>query len=269
LINVFYNEHSHTDSSEHAHGEHLRAVVIDAATAKPVGTHEDEPATPFAGSALRWIDMLHMSMLGERTGEILIAVSGLVLFSSVLVGLWVGWPPRQGWKSAFSFRRWRTGDQRLYGWHRALGLAVGGVLVALTLSGAYMNFEDEVRGFLMHVVPHQAAYRPQPTQTLRAAISAQQAFDIARARFPRASWVRIYMPTPQEPIYTVRFYQQGESRVWLGKTTVMVDPADGSAVFRRRARPGKGTSINGCRFRRFRRSNPESPSEMHVSLFLH
>jgi uncharacterized iron-regulated membrane protein len=228
LINAFYGEHNQLSQLG---GHRLHAVVIDAATAKPVGTREDEPVTPFAGSATRWIEMLHMSLLSGRGGEIFIGISGLISLTAALTGLWVAWPPRRDWRSAFSYRRWRTTEHRLYGWHRAVGLTVGLVFLAIAFTGAYMSFEDEVRALMVRVIPHQPAYRPAPVKALRVVISPQQALALAQARFPKANWVRIFMPSTREPVYTVRLLQPGENRVWLGKTMVIVEAASGDVVY--------------------------------------
>src|SRR5262245_24910557 len=90
------------------HLDHTRAILVDAATAQPLGQRELEPVTPFDGSVGRWLLNVHMSLLSGRSGEIFVGVSGIVLFTSAMLGLYVAWPPRNGWKSAYSFQRWRT-----------------------------------------------------------------------------------------------------------------------------------------------------------------
>lgn len=207
----------------------LRIVAIDAATAQPVGAGENDPKTPFSGSAPRWIFLLHMTLLSGAAGETLIGVTGLLLLSATIAGLWIAWPPRRGWKAAFSFHRWTRPQQKLYGWHRALGLMSGFLLLLIAVTGAYMSFDhwiDPAIGRIAHGMPHAMPMETQPAVT----ISPQHALDTALTRFPAAQWVRIHLPTREAPLYRVQMYQPGESRAWLGNTSVYIDPAHGHIV---------------------------------------
>lgn len=70
----------------------LRALVIDASSAAVVRATDAQPATPFNGQAWRWIYAFHQGLNAGRRGEILIGLSGLMLFATVLGGLWLGCP---------------------------------------------------------------------------------------------------------------------------------------------------------------------------------
>lgn len=205
----------------------MRIVVLDAASARPIGRADNDPATPFSGSAPRWIFLLHSALLNGDGGEILIGATGVLLLTSVLAGLWFAWPPRTGWKSAFSFRRWTRPQQKLYGWHRALGLSAGFVLIAIAVSGAYMSFDTWIDPRLdRHGMSHRISAEGFPPT----AVSAQRALAVASSVFPKSPWVRIYLPSQHEPFYRVQLHQAGESRAWLGKTSVSVDPNTGMVL---------------------------------------
>jgi uncharacterized iron-regulated membrane protein len=208
-----------------------KIVVLDAATAEVVGEGETDPATPFSGSALMWIYRLHMELLSGHTGETFIGISGMVLLGGAITGLWVGWPPKRGWKSVIAVKRWSTVDHHLYGWHRAGGLAVGFFLILIALSGAYMVFSEEVRAAVGRIVAYQQPFKPEPVEVLPAqGIPVQQAVDTALGRFQGSKWVRVFLPTAAAPVITVRLHQPGESRAWIGATTVSLDPASGRVV---------------------------------------
>lgn len=204
----------------------VRAVVIDAATARVLEKRDMEPRTPFTGAVTRWLLMFHSTLTSGRIGEVLIGVSGLLLASAALIGLRLVWPARGAWKHVYSYRRWRTTQQRLNGGHRALGLTAGFIILTIALTGASMVFEEELRDWMSRVVPHQLAYRSAPSQAPGAQVSTQSALDIAQRQLPAAQWVRVTLPKTAEPVYTIRFHQPGESR-WMGRTTVVVDAVTG------------------------------------------
>jgi uncharacterized iron-regulated membrane protein len=224
-INVFY---AHGESSDH-----LRAVVIDASTAQVLAMRDMHPTTPFAGAPNEWIDMLHMALLGGHRGEIFIAFSGLFLLSATLIGLYIAWPSWRSWKFVLAYKRWRTADQRLYGWHRAAGLCAALFFAVLACTGACMNLDDPVQTMAMHLGDYRMPYRAIPVQELPSKmISPGEALSSAQRSFSGAPWVRLFMPTPAEPVYFIRFLQKGENREWLGKSAVVIDPVTGRVLDR-------------------------------------
>ena len=230
LINVYYADHA--AHAGHGGDPHYRAVIVDASTAKVLGFRDVHPMTPFTGAPNQWIDMLHMALLGGRRGEIFIALSGLVLLSATALGLYIAWPPLRAWKYTFSYRRWRSKDQKLYGWHRAVGLCAGFILVVLALTGACVNLESSVESAAASFLDHRPPYKAKPLAELPATIAAGTALQIAQKNFPDAVWVRLFTPTPADPVYRIRFFQQGENRAWLGKTMVVVDAINGRVLDR-------------------------------------
>ena len=94
---------AYTDATGHG-----RAILLDAASGAVVSTREDEPASPLSGSASRWIYTLHEALLMGDRGETLVGVSGLLLLTATITGLWLGWPRRKKWRAVFAARRWRT-----------------------------------------------------------------------------------------------------------------------------------------------------------------
>jgi len=209
-----------------------RALVVDAASARVLRDTDAAPGTPFNGQAWRWIYAFHQGLNAGRRGEILIGLSGLMLVATVLGGLWLGWPRRRAWKAAFTVRRWRKLEHRLFGWHRAIGLAAGSALLVSAVTGIYMTFPGQSRALAATIMPmgeglatgavgrsgFDGAGRP---------VSPQQALDRALVIFPRARFVRIMLPGPASPGYVVRLRQPGETPPWLGTTSVSVDAANG------------------------------------------
>lgn len=207
-----------------------RQVSVEAATGRVVDERDYDPATPFAGSGWRWLYLLHESLLLHERGETLIGISGTLLFTSLLTGLWIGWPRRRTWRAVFAWRQWRTTRIRLYGWHRMAGILAGSLLVLTVPGGIWMVFAADLRPAIARTVPHQLPYKPIPVEVLGEVIGPQAALDRAKARFPGAAFVRLTMPTPAAPVYAVRLRQPDELRVWSGVTMVTLDARSGRTL---------------------------------------
>lgn len=218
LLNLHYKD-----------GEHVRQLQVEASTGRAVATRDYEPASPFNGSASRWLYLLHESLLLHDRGETLIGISGLLLSTSLLTGLWIGWPGRQ-WRAAFAWRKWRTTRIRLYGWHRMAGLIAGALLVITVPGGIWMAFAADLRPAVARVMPHQLPYKAQPTAELGSPITPQSALDRAASHFPHAAFVRLTFPTPAAPVYAVRLRQAEETRAWSGVTMVTIDARTGRTL---------------------------------------
>lgn len=208
-----------------------RTKIIDASMANVIADRETEPSVPTSGSIWPWIYRFHDSLAGGEERDDVIGLSGLILLPTLMAGLWIAWPRRNTWKTAFDFRRWKSLNQLLYGSHRAIGLLVGFLLLITVPCGIYMIFGGKLRPHIARAVAHELPYRSAPVAALPPRlISSQAAYEAARRHFPRAAFVSVVMPTAKAPVYTVRLRQSAEPRTWAGLTTVIVDPVSGRAL---------------------------------------
>ena len=207
-----------------------RQLQVEAATGRPLRERGNDPAMPLDGSAWRWVYLLHESLLLHDRGETLIGVSGLLLFSSLLTGLWLGFPKRRQWRKALGWRGWKSLRARLFGWHRLAGITAGALLLVTVPGGIWMVFAAELRPKLASIVNHELPYKPAPVDRLGDVISPQQALTLARSHFPDAAFVRLTMPSAASPVYSVRLRQAEETRVWSGVTTVTIDAPSGRTL---------------------------------------
>ncbi|MDQ3077627.1 MAG: PepSY domain-containing protein [Pseudomonadota bacterium] len=211
----------------HLAGEAPRQLQIEAATGRPLRLRDHDPSTPLDGSAWRWVYLLHESLLLHDRGETLIGISGLLLFTSLLTGIWLGFPKRRQWRQALGWRGWKSVRARLFGWHRLTGIIAGTLLLITVPGGIWMIFAGELRPKLALLVEHQLPFKPTPVAELGEIIAPQQALDAARVVFPNAAFVRVTMPTPAAPVYAIRLRQPDEIRTWSGVTSVTLDAATG------------------------------------------
>lgn len=210
-----------------------RQLFLNAATAHIVGERLYEPAAPGGGSTSRFLYNLHERLLSGDTGEIVVGTSGLILFTSAALGLWIAWP--RLWRGVARIGAWRSRPQQLYGWHRMIGLAAGFGLLLMIPGGIYMIFSQPIREAVATVVPHRLAYKTTPLAPLAPGaaprwVSADDAYAAARSRFLDARFVRLGLPTTKAPVYAIRLRQDGETRAWSGTTTVTVDALTGRVV---------------------------------------
>lgn len=199
-------------------------IRLEAATGRVI----DDRA---AGTGWRWAYELHEELLLHDRGKTLVGVSGLLLVSAALTGLWIGWPKRRAWRVAVRPRLWRSARARLYGWHRLSGLLVTLALIVLPLAGAAMAFGTSFRPWLAEVAGFRMPYKPAGPLPARV-IPAGRALAAARAEFPGARFVRLTAPGEASPAYVVRLLQPGESRSWSGTTSVTVDAGTGAVLAR-------------------------------------
>lgn len=203
---------------------------VEAATGRPLRLRSNEPATPLDGSAWRWVYLLHESLLLHDRGETLIGVSGLILVSSLLTGLWLGFPKRGQWHKALGWGGWKSVRAKLFGWHRLAGIFAGTLLLVTVPGGIWMVFAADLKPKVASIATHQMPFKPLPVTELGAIIKPQQALASAKAHFPNAAFVRLTMPTPASPVYAVRLRQPEETRAWSGVTMVTIDAASGRTL---------------------------------------
>jgi uncharacterized iron-regulated membrane protein len=215
-----------------------QAVQLDAASGKIVGSRERDPNTPFYGSAWRWIYLVHISLLAGPIGRIIVAISGLILAMSVGAGLYIGWPKRRAWGTAFSPRKWRNALQKLYGWHRALGIVAGIFLIFMGLTGFYMAFASKIAPSLASItsfdpsasMSHQMGRGE--THQAHVGLSADDALQIARREFPQGKFMNLELPVEHPGYYSVRFTLSSEWRRWSGRAMVRIDATSGEVIGR-------------------------------------
>ncbi len=199
-----------------------RTARLDAATARVIDDRSGD-------EGWRWVYMLHEELLLHERGAALIGLSGLLLASMALTGLWLGWPRRRGWRVALSPSQWRGARARLYGWHRLSGLLVAAALVVIPLAGAMMALRPSLLPLLERTTSFRPPYKPRGVLPERM-VAPDAVWWAARRMFPDGRFVRLTMPTAASPVYVVRLLRPGEIRAWSGTSSVTVDAGDGRVL---------------------------------------
>jgi len=204
-----------------------RTVLVDAASGTVLGMRQRTPTSPADGNLWRWVYNLHHALLLGERGEWLLGASGIVLVITAISGVYLAWPRRGQWMAAFAARRWRSRLQRLFGWHRAVGLMAAVALTLLAVSGAIMDFGKPLRAWAEGHAGYRPSYKPMPGALPGRLIGAQRARELALVRFPDAAFTSVALPSERNPVYQVRLRRTGEWRKWSGTSLVTLDAGSG------------------------------------------
>jgi uncharacterized iron-regulated membrane protein len=187
--------------------------------------------TPFAnGGFFRTLTLVHTSLLAGAVGEWIIAASGLLLISNIVLGSKLAWPRAGMWRQALTLQSARSPAARLYGIHRTVGLWIAVPLLIVFAAGVALRFDDDIESALGVV---RAPPVGAPTGS---GVAPAQALDTALARFPGSTLTALSMPTPEGAWYRIRVHAPGEVERMYGTTTTYVSAANGEVLLEYPAR---------------------------------
>ena len=178
---------------------------------------------------LNRISELHETLWINGWGYILLGVSGILLLSNMVVGLYLIWPHRQRWGSYFKLDSSRPLVFRRLQLHRLLGLI-------FVLPGIYIVGTGIANIWLGDMnVAFGAPWAAPPAVTERAPaeeilLSLPDAMEIAWQEYPGTTLSIVTLPSKDAPYYTIRLRQDGEVREIYGNTKLWVDAVNGQVL---------------------------------------
>lgn len=222
-------------------------AFVDPATARVLGLRRPE------ASAAGILVGLHAHFLiGDHSwGETLVGFVGIALLLFCLSGLYMWWPRRGAWGTAFRVRRAEGGYWLGYDLHRVTGALLAVPLLAAGLTGIVLVFPSYVRPPLKAVMdapPPPRAPRSEPADG-RPAIGIDQAVAAARAAQPDGRPTAVQVPQGAAPgTVQVRLSRPDDRRQHYadGGVVVHVDRWSGAvrAVQRVEERPVGGRLLH-------------------------
>lgn len=181
-------------------------------------------------SVLSLMREIHIDLLAGNTGQWVMAITGAVLITNLLLGLFIAWPRNINWKRVLKPVDRGGKAAKAYSWHRAIGLwaVIPALLVAST--GTLILFEHGIRDLIG--APENSA--PPNPQTTDAPIGWAKAAKTAVAAIPGSRFAGGTMPSREDASYHVWVHAPGELyRGGYGASLVIVDANAGGvrAVF--------------------------------------
>ncbi|HKX57053.1 MAG TPA: PepSY-associated TM helix domain-containing protein, partial [Xanthomonadales bacterium] len=175
---------------------------------------------------------LHANLFAGDLGHWLVALSGSLLLSNLILGLCVAWPRRGQWRRSLTTPPAGSGTARIYGWHRLLGLWLAWPAMLVVLFGSLLALSDPLGESLGWKSPQPDLSNPAQFQSdwHTAAVTPADAIAAALALYPGAEFSGMYPPDEEEPWYTVRLLTSDEPQQVYGKTAVVVSPVSGEVL---------------------------------------
>jgi len=176
-----------------------------------------------------FIYSLHSTLLLSKLGTLVIGWLGILLFTSVIIGLYISWPKSvKAWH--FYFSRSLPHMKHVNFWrkkHVQIGLILYPLLCVAFLSGVALSFNDYTSKILNV---------PQPKYTIDNNISRQGSLNIENllqiitVSLPNYEWYRIKIPASVlEPI-VINIRGEDDPRQSVGSSTVWMDRSTGEVL---------------------------------------
>ncbi|MEM6651620.1 MAG: PepSY-associated TM helix domain-containing protein [Pseudomonadota bacterium] len=175
-------------------------------------------------SFLTLVRALHLSLLGGRAGQLLLAISGLLLLSNLILGLIAAWPRQGRWLGALRPASRGNTVTILFSWHRAAGLLGALPAMLIIITGVLIIFEHELEDVLgVHAVRLPAIVTDEPT------VGIKQAANAATDAIQGSRFVGTTMPSSEDASYYAWVRAPGELyRGGYGGSLVIIDARDAS-----------------------------------------
>ncbi|MGD1954548.1 MAG: PepSY-associated TM helix domain-containing protein [Sphingomonadales bacterium] len=177
-------------------------------------------------TVLSFMRAVHINLLSGATGSLVLAVTGVLLVSNLILGLIAAWPQRGTWKRTLlpALRGSGITYSTLYSWHRALGLWTAIPALLLVTTGVLMIYEHDIS----HILQAEDASLPANPQT-QPAIGIAAAMEAAVQAIPGSRFVGTTLPSSKDASYYAWVRAPGELyRGGYGASLVIFDANNGS-----------------------------------------
>lgn len=185
-----------------------RTALYDPYTLKPLPDHYG------VNRAMDWLFELHHYLLAGETGKTVSGLFGIAIAAVVLIGLYLWWPWRRGWRLRHVWPRRQTRSSRLAA-HTALAIMAAPGLLLASVTGAALVFPDQARGILA-IFGERDGNVPVPSET--GTLS-----HIASTTFPDAAPRVLLPPRAAGQPLTLRFRTTEEEHP-NGRSSLTYDP---------------------------------------------
>lgn len=167
---------------------------------------------------------IHMTLLSGAVGHWILAITGILLISNLILGLIAAWPRKGMWRNALTLNGKGNATARLSSWHRAVGLWAALPALLIIATGTLILFEHEIGDVLDAEDVTLPANSPAG-----ASVGFAAAAQAAVEAIPGSRFVGTTLPSKEDASYYAWVRAPGELyRGGYGGSLVIVDANDGS-----------------------------------------
>jgi uncharacterized iron-regulated membrane protein len=182
------------------------------------------------GGIFNSLTRVHQSLFAGSIGEWIVALSGILLLTNLVLGLRLAWPSAGAWRRALFQPLSGRGSARVHGFHRMTGLWGAIPALVLVLAGVLLAFSDGLRDLVSAEVPAPTTRAERSDRVPLAGLAPGAALEVALARYPGSALSALTMPVDGQPWFQIRLRAPNEvPRNW-GTTTLFVDAATGEVL---------------------------------------
>lgn len=207
------------------------AEVIGSRLVRPAGLGGAVPRT-FVG----FVFALHYALLLPRFGDppfgdTVVAVIGMVLTVSLFTGLYLWWPKSGGWMAALTIKRGAHVRRMNFDVHKTAGVYFSIVLLALFVSGVYLNLRAPFHAVVRLFSPTVDRFTIQSESPRgRPPLTLGQALDIVISRYPEGRVEWLYPAKKPTAAYTICQREVPNVSLVLSRRCVVVDQYSGEIL---------------------------------------
>jgi uncharacterized iron-regulated membrane protein len=208
-------------------------VFVNPYTARVTGKRLVKAANDWVPRDLiSFVFELHYQLLlSWEIGGIVVGTVALFLIASVLTGLILWWPLTGKWRGALTFKRNASSERFNVDLHRTSGFYSAIILLALLISGVYMNLPNQFYTMVRFFSPAVDRYgvTSGPSRG-RQPISLEDAVSVVQQRYPggRLDW--LYDAPDPDSAYTVCKHGLDHLDRFVGRCCVVVDQYTGEIL---------------------------------------
>jgi len=169
-------------------------VYVDPYQARTLGKRLIKGADAFfPGALIPFVFQLHFALLAGDTGIIIVGIMGVGLVFSVLTGLILWWPLTGSWRRVLTIKPRASAERFNHDLHQTAGFYTLPLLLAILLSGIYMNLPDQFIVLVQQFSPGTQSFMDSPRSSPahgRLPINMAQALSVVHSHYPdgRLNW---------------------------------------------------------------------------------
>ncbi len=154
------------------------------------------------GTWLELCEQFHSFLLIPK-GRLYNGIAGLVLVALALSGLYLWWPARGKWNTAFRIVRRSNWKGWVYDLHRVGGALMLGFIVLSGITGGYFTWSAVYKDIVASLLPSKPKQKAAPVLTEGTRLPVDQLVAAAQHAMPETKLVRVLVPKESKQAVTV------------------------------------------------------------------